>query len=144
MNSSNCDDMASSGDDSKVSVVGSSDNGSTESPNILSGNKTTEMLTDPEYTGQRYIINHEDLSPSELDELELFPGGLELPPMRSPRGSLHSIYGGGGSPSRLLQSCVVLLSQWKHFSPVKRKIIVPKGKTYSMVELIMHMINLIF
>jgi hypothetical protein len=101
------------------------------------------MLTDPEYTGQRYIINHEDLSPSELDELELFPGGLELPPMRSPRGSLHSIYGGGGSPSRLLQSWVVLLSQWKHFSPVKRKIIVPKGKTYSMVEL-MHMINLLF
>jgi len=113
--------MASSGDDSKVSVVGSSDNGSTESPNILSGNKTTEMLTDPEYTGQRYIINHEDLSPSELDELELFPGGLELPPMRSPRGSLHSIYGGGGSPSRLLQSWVVLLLNWKHFPPVKRK-----------------------
>ena len=57
----------------------------------------------PEVTGNRYIINHEDLDASELDELELFPGGLELPPMRSPRGSLHSIYGGtggGGSPSR--------------------------------------------
>ncbi len=63
------------------------------------------MLTDPEYTGQRYIINHEELDPSELDELELFPGGLELPPMRSPRGSLHSIYGGGGgSPSSLCGS----------------------------------------
>ncbi len=62
------------------------------------------MLTDPEYTGQRYVINHEDLDPSELDELELFPGGLELPPMRSPRGSLHSIYGGGGSPSSLCGS----------------------------------------
>lgn len=61
------------------------------------------MMTDPEVTGNRYIINHEDLDASELDELELFPGGLELPPMRSPRGSLHSIYGGtggGGSPSR--------------------------------------------
>ena len=64
----------------------------------------TEMLTDPEYTGQRYVINHEDLDPSELDELELFPGGLELPPMRSPRGSLHSIYGGGGSPGSLCGS----------------------------------------
>ncbi len=59
-----------------------------------------EMMTDPEVTGHRYVINHEDLDPNELDELELFPGGLELPPMRSPRGSLHSIYGGGGSPSR--------------------------------------------
>ena len=102
--------MASSSDD-KVSprlvtdsAVGGSEKSSTESPKTLTEHKTTntEMLTDPEYTGQRYVINHEDLDPSELDELELFPGGLELPPMRSPRGSLHSIYGGGGSPSRLL------------------------------------------
>jgi len=62
-----------------------------------------------DYVDQRYVINHEDLDPNELDELELFPGGLELPPMRSPRGSLHSIYGGmgtggGGSPSSLCGS----------------------------------------
>ena len=33
--------------------------------------RTEMLLTDPEYTGQRYVINHEDLDPSELDELEL-------------------------------------------------------------------------
>ena len=68
-----------------------------------------QLMTDPEVTGNRYIINHEDLDPNELDELELFPGGLELPPMRSPRGSLHSIYGGGGgSPSRSVTILILI------------------------------------
>ena len=32
-----------------------------------------------------------DAEESEIDELDLFPGGLELPPMRSPRGCLFLI-----------------------------------------------------
>jgi hypothetical protein len=35
----------------------------------------------------------QSLDDAEQDELDLFPGGLELPPMRSPRGSIHSLYG---------------------------------------------------
>ena len=40
------------------------------------------------------------------DELDLFPGGLELPPLRSPRGSLHSLYGSNCS-SRKNSNCSV-------------------------------------
>ena len=32
-----------------------------------------------------------DAEESEVSELDLFPGGLELPPMRSPRGCLSLI-----------------------------------------------------
>ena len=42
----------------------------------------------------------------EEDELDLFPGGLELPPLRSPRGSLHSLYGSNCS-SRKNSNCSV-------------------------------------
>ena len=40
------------------------------------------------------------------DELDLFPGGLELPPLRSPRGSLHSLYGSNCS-SRKNSNCSI-------------------------------------
>jgi hypothetical protein len=39
------------------------------------------------------------------DELDLFPGGLELPLLRSPRGSLHSLY--SNSSSRRNSNCSV-------------------------------------
>ena len=38
-------------------------------------------------------------------ELDLFPGGLELPPLRSPRGSIHSLYGGSNCSSRRNSNC---------------------------------------
>ena len=51
-----------------------------------------------------------EVSPSKLDdypdgggqeqELELFPGGLELPRFRSPRGSIHSLIGSASSSRR--------------------------------------------
>ncbi len=48
----------------------------------------------------RYSSNAAAGENEEEDELDLFPGGLELPPMRSPRGSLHSLYGSNSSSRR--------------------------------------------
>ena len=48
----------------------------------------------------------EEAAAAEEDELDLFPGGLELPPLRSPRGSLHSLYGSNCS-SRKNSNCSV-------------------------------------
>ena len=48
----------------------------------------------------------EEAAAEEEDELDLFPGGLELPPLRSPRGSLHSLYGSNCS-SRKNSNCSV-------------------------------------
>ncbi|TRY71123.1 hypothetical protein TCAL_17309 [Tigriopus californicus] len=41
----------------------------------------------------------------EDDEVDLFPGGLELPAIRSPRGSIHSIMSGSSCNSRRNSAC---------------------------------------
>ena len=42
----------------------------------------------------------DETEPGEEDEFDLYPDVLELPPLRSPRGSINSIYGSSRNGSR--------------------------------------------
>ena len=53
---------------------------------MLSTAKEHQIEVDIGNGGNSAESQGEEADESELDELDLFPGGLELPPMRSPRG----------------------------------------------------------
>ena len=53
---------------------------------MLSTAKDHQIEVDIGNGGNSAESQGEEADESEVDELDLFPGGLELPPMRSPRG----------------------------------------------------------
>ena len=74
---------------------------------MLSTAKEHQIEVDIGNGGNSAESQGEEADESELDELDLFPGGLELPPMRSPRGIknyLPFLFGKINSTSRRVHS----------------------------------------
>lgn len=66
----------------------------------------TNLLHPGDERSKATIVSEESQDDfDEDDEVDLFPGGLELPAIRSPRGSIHSIMSGSSCNSRRNSAC---------------------------------------